>query len=70
MYTEIKNENLVKEEGLLRLPAVLEKIPVSKSTWWAGVKSGKFPKSIKIGARTTAWRKSEIELLIQKMVAN
>jgi prophage regulatory protein len=28
----------------LRLPQVLERIPVSKSTWWAGVKKGIFPK--------------------------
>jgi predicted DNA-binding transcriptional regulator AlpA len=70
MYIGGDNQNLVKEEGLLRLPEVLKRFPVSRSTWWAGVKSGKFPKSVKIGPRTTAWRKSEIELLIQKMVAN
>ena len=39
----------------LRLPQVLEVFPVSKSSWWAGVKSGKYPKSVKLGCRTTAW---------------
>lgn len=29
MQTEIKKENIDKEEGLLGLPAVLERIPVS-----------------------------------------
>lgn len=39
---------------LLRLKMVLEIIPVSKSTWWAGVKSGRFPKPVKtLGGRIT-----------------
>jgi prophage regulatory protein len=43
------------------IPAV---IPVSKSSWWAGVKSGKYPQSVKLGPRTTAWRVSDIRALI------
>lgn len=35
--------------GLVRLPVVLACVPVSKSTWWAGVKSGRYPKGIKLG---------------------
>ena len=35
-------------------------IPVSRSTWWAGVKNGRFPKSIKLGLRTTVWRAEDI----------
>jgi prophage regulatory protein len=68
MYIGSENQNLVKEEGLLRLPEVLKRFPVSRSTWWAGVKSGKFPQSVKIGPRTTAWRRSDIESLIQRMI--
>lgn len=45
------------------IPAV---IPVSKSTWWAGVASGRFPKPVKLGPRTTAWRASEIRALIEE----
>jgi len=45
------------------LPAI---IPVGRSTWWAGVKSGKFPQPIRLGARTTAWRKSDIIELLEK----
>jgi len=36
--------------------------PVSKSTWWAGVKSGRFPKPVKLGPRITAWRAEEKRL--------
>jgi predicted DNA-binding transcriptional regulator AlpA len=50
--------------GLLRLPAVLKLIPVSRSTWWAGVRSGRFPQPIKLGPRITAWRADEIAALI------
>jgi prophage regulatory protein len=48
------------ETGFLRLPQVLKLIPVSKATWWAGVKSGRFPASIKLGTRVTAWRVEDI----------
>ena len=51
-------------EGYARLPQVLTVIPVSKSTWWAGVASGRFPKPVKLGPRTTAWRVSDIRALI------
>jgi predicted DNA-binding transcriptional regulator AlpA len=47
----------------LRLPEVLERIPVSKSTWWDGVRKGRFPKSVKLGPRTTAWRETDIDAL-------
>lgn len=40
-------------------------IPVSKATWWNGVKSGRFPKPIKLTARTTVWRVEDIQNLIK-----
>jgi prophage regulatory protein len=55
--------------GFLRLVSVLAPrgpIPVSKSTWWAGVKSGRFPKPVKLGPRITAWRVEDIRDLIQQ----
>lgn len=39
-------------------------IPVCKSTWWAGVKSGIYPAPVKLSARTTAWRVEDIRALI------
>ena len=41
-------------------------IPVSKSMWWAGVKSGRFPEPVKLGPRTTAWRVEDIRSLIDR----
>lgn len=52
--------------GLYRLPKVLQLIPVSKSSWWAGVKSGKYPKPCKLGPRTTCWRAADIIAMIEQ----
>jgi hypothetical protein len=35
-------------------------IPISKSSWWAGVAEGTFPTAIKLGTRTTCWRETEV----------
>ncbi len=64
------------ETGYLRLsqiignlksnPPIPPIIPVSKSTWWAGVKSGRYPKPVRtLGQRITAWRVEDIRSLIQ-----
>ena len=56
--------------GFLRLPQIIGKpkadppvpplVPVSNSTWWAGVKSGRFPQPVKLSDRITAWRVEDI----------
>jgi len=54
--------------GLIRLASIIRPsgpVPVSKSTWWAGVKSGRYPKPVKLGPRITAWRVEDIRSLIQ-----
>lgn len=48
-------------------PYVEPKIPVSRASWWAGVKSGKYPQPIKLGSRTTCWRESDIIALISQL---
>ena len=42
-------------------------IPVKKTTWWTGVKSGRFPQPIMMGKRCTVWKASEIYALLKKM---
>lgn len=58
------NHTSLPEIGYMRLPQVLRVIPVSKSTWWAGVKSGRYPKPVKLGERACAWRVEDIHALI------
>ena len=72
----ITSKITLPETGFLRLssiigdrksdPPIPALIPVSRSTWLAGVKSGRFPKSIKLGPRITVWRVEDIRSLIHE----
>jgi prophage regulatory protein len=42
-------------------------IPISRTTFLNGVKSGKYPKPVKLGVRTTAWRVEDIKALITEI---
>ena len=53
--------------GFLRLPQVLALIPVGKSSWWRGVKAGRYPKGMKIAPRTTAWKTADILALLEEL---
>ena len=53
--------------GFLRLPQVLNFVPISKSAWWEGCKSGRFPKPVKLGPRTTAWKAEDIVALVKQL---
>lgn len=59
--------NQPKPASYLRLPQVLARFPVSKSHWWNGVKTGKYPKPYKLSENVTAWLCSDIDQLIQKI---
>ena len=52
---------------LLRIAEIIAPggpIPIGKSTWWEGVKSGRFPQPIKLGPRITVWREEDVEPLL------
>lgn len=66
--------NSIPETGYLRVAQILGNprsnppipplFPVGKSTWWAGVRSGRYPKGVKLSERITAWRAEDIRALI------
>ena len=67
----------IPETGYLRLPQIIGDakakppippiIPVGKSTWWAGVKSGRYPQPVRtLGRRITAWKVEDIRALIER----
>ena len=61
--------NELPATGFIRLSSILAPegpIPISKSTWWAGVKSGRYPRPVKLGPRITAWRVEDIRALIDR----
>ena len=57
------------ETGFVRIPTVLAIIPVSRSTWWAGIKVGRYPKACKLGPGVTAWRVEDIRALVEELGA-
>lgn len=66
-----QNKHDLPRTGFLRLASILAPagpIPVGRSTWWAGVKTGRFPKPVKLGPRTTVWKVEDIRNLIDKAV--
>jgi hypothetical protein len=45
-------------------------IPVSRTAWWDGVNSGRYPRPLKLGPRTTVWRVEDIRALINRVNGN
>jgi prophage regulatory protein len=56
-----------KPESFYRLPDVLKIIPVSRSRWWLGVRTGEYPAPCKLSARCTAWSASSIQNLVHRL---
>ena len=70
MELPMPNQNTLPDTGFVRLSSIIAPsgpIPVSKSTWWQGVKDGRFPKPVKLGIKTTAWRVQDIRDLIERL---
>lgn len=71
----MNTSNQLPSTGFLRLDRILgckkanipPIIPVSRTTWWHGVKTGKYPKPVKLGQRTTAWRVEDIRALVDSL---
>lgn len=66
--------NAIPEKGFLRLRQIIGNkqkgeqgfFPVSASTWWKGVKEGRYPQPCRsLGQRITAWRAEDIRALIE-----
>ena len=57
--------NQHQPDRLLRVePHITQRMGISRSGWWKGVKDGKFPPGIKLSPRVTVWKDSEIDALI------
>lgn len=53
-------------EGFVRLPVVLKVLGIGRSSFWAGIKAGRYPKPVKLGPRTSVWRVEDLRELIAK----
>jgi prophage regulatory protein len=66
--------NQLPETGFLRLPQIIGDpraeppippiVPVKKSSWWAGCKSGRYPAPVKLSPRVTVWRVEDIRAFL------
>jgi len=57
----------IPEFGFLRLDDVLRIIPVSKTTWYNGIRSGRFPKGIRLSQNIVVWRVEDIRNLVKQI---
>lgn len=64
------DSRILSQRGYVRLKTILKILPVGRSTWWTGVKTGRFPKGVKLGKNTTAWRVEDIEALLESFGQN
>ncbi len=61
---------ILPPEGFVRLPVILAVIGIGRTSWWNGIKNGRYPKAIKLGARTSVWRVEDIRALIASLAGS
>lgn len=70
----MNTSNTLPETGFLRVAQIIGDakrgipaiIPISRTSWWKGVKSQKYPQPIQLGPKTVVWRVEDIRKLIQQ----
>ncbi len=59
----------MKSQNIIRLPQVIKKIGLSRSTTYALIKSGEFPQKIQLSSRSIGFLESDIDSWINDKVA-
>lgn len=54
-------------DTLLRVPQVLQRLPIGRANWLAGVRTGKYPPGHLLSPRVRVWKSSEIDRLINAL---
>ncbi|HCZ43225.1 MAG TPA: AlpA family phage regulatory protein [Desulfovibrio piger] len=60
---------VLPETGFLRLADVLKLVPVCKTAWYNGVRSGDFPQPVALGKRARGYRVEDVRALIDRLNA-
>ena len=60
--------NTSKEVQFYRLSQLKKQLSVSRSSIWAWVKNGSFPKPIKLGKKCTAWNADDVHAWVQSRI--
>jgi len=56
-------------QSISRLPKIIARTGLSRSTIYASVKNGTFPAPVPLGARSVGWLDSAIEKWIEERIA-
>lgn len=63
----MSDTNSILAKRLLRINQVLALVPIGRSSWWEGCRTGRYPKPVKLGPRTTVWRAEDIAAFIENL---
>ncbi len=64
--TSLRHCGELPTEGFVSLPVVLRVLSIGKTSWWNGIREGKYPKPSKFGSKTARWHVDDIRTLIAK----
>lgn len=53
---------------ILRLPKVLERTGLARTTIYDGIKAGTFPRPVKLGVRAVGWVEADIDAWVSARV--
>ena len=59
---------LQAKERFVRLPEVITIVGFKKSTIWAKIKDGTFPKPIKLADRITVWKLTDLDKWVKQEI--
>ena len=54
--------------NILRLPAVMASIGLSRSSIYLRITEGTFPKPISLGGRAVGWLESEVQIWVEQQI--
>ncbi len=62
-----RDDSEVRIDGFLREPNVRKILDMKRSTFWHLIRTGIIPRPCKLSTRTSAWRRSTIQELCDKL---
>ncbi|QUO23853.1 AlpA family phage regulatory protein [Burkholderia cenocepacia] len=62
--------DMLPDDALLRIDAVLAFVPMSRSTWDRGVRRGEFPRALRLAPHIHVWRVPDIRLVLAGNLQN
>jgi prophage regulatory protein len=66
--TKLKDAREEVGERLLRLPEVLERVPLSRASVYRLMSEGAFPRSVRIGRVAVAWRERDLDAYLAQRI--